>query len=95
MKKFLRSLYVFIRLYKMGYNWSGLFSSEGGFFRLNYLKNDQKEYAVIDIDFADKDPHTFSHIHGGRENSTIFRVDNNEITVSSKPSFDSSKWGGK
>jgi hypothetical protein len=82
MKQFLTSLYVFIKLYMMGYSWSGLFDLHGGFYRLNYQNGRQEEYAIIDIDFDDE---IFSHIHGGRDNTTIFRVDNNQITYSSNP----------
>jgi hypothetical protein len=86
MKQFLTSLYIFIKLYLMGYSWSGLFDSSGGFYRLNYLKGGQKEYAIIDIDFSDDENfRTFSHIHGGASNVTIFRIDDNQITHSSKP----------
>ncbi len=87
MKQFLTSLYVFIRLYLMGYSWSGGFDFHSGFYRLNYTKSNQKEYAILDIDFNTKKPSTFSHMHGGRDNATIFRVDDNRITHSSKLKF--------
>lgn len=80
MKQFLRSLYIFIRLYKMGYVWSGLYDLHGGFYRLNYLKNGQEDYGILDVDFQDK---VFSHIHGGRDNATIFRVDKDKVTYPS------------
>lgn len=69
----------------MGYSWSGLYDAHGGFYRLNYLKGNQKEYAIVDIDFADETTHSFSRIHGGPDNTTIFRVDDNKITHSSQP----------
>jgi hypothetical protein len=84
MKKFLISLYVFIQLYKMGYFWSGGFHRDWGFYRLNYEKGATKEYALIDIDFSTEKDHPYSHIHGGKTNSTIFRVDGDKITESSK-----------
>lgn len=87
MKKFLISLYVFLKLYRMGYSWSGLYNSHWGFYRLNYEKNSEKEFAILDIDFnsgnepgAEGIAHTFSVIHGGVGNKVLFRVDDNKIT---------------
>ncbi len=68
----------------MGYNWSGAFHWDWGFYRLNYEKKGVKEYSLMDIDFSTEKEHPFSRIHGGKLNSTIFRVDDNKITESSK-----------
>lgn len=87
MKKFLISLYIFIQLYRMGYIWSGLFQQGWGFYRLNYLKGDVKEYSLLDVDFSTRKDHPYSHVHGGKSNFTIFRVDEGKITVSSKIPF--------
>lgn len=88
MRKFITSLYVFIRLYFMGYNWSGLFDLHSGFYRFNYEKNNEKEFAIMDIDFGDEkefnNGHSFSVIHGGVKNEVLFRVDDDKITTHSR-----------
>jgi hypothetical protein len=65
----------------MGYNWSNLSHLNWGFYRLNYEKNGQKEFEIIDIDFNTEKEHSFSHIHGGKSNSSLFRVDGDQITT--------------
>ena len=89
MKKFLVSLYVFIQLYRMGYIWSGAFHRDWGFYRLNYEKGNIREYSLLDIDFDTNQSggNPYSHMHGGKDNSSIFRVDGSKITVSSKMPF--------
>lgn len=94
MRKFLISLYVYIQLYRMGYFWGGAFNRDWGFYRLNYEKKDVKEFSLLDIDFNTGEGHIFSHIHGGKLNSTIFRLDENKITESSKLEFGFEKMCG-
>jgi hypothetical protein len=64
---------MFIILSKMGYYFSDNIHTDKsgiwGFIRLNYEKNNVKEYAIIDIDFQEN---KYSHIH---TNKTIFRID--------------------
>ena len=86
--KFFRSLYIFLKLYRTGFYLSGLWSrSPGGvcgFYRLNYERGGTKEFAIVDIDFSKSQLHEHQHLHGGSDNTKIFRVDDNEITISSK-----------
>lgn len=91
MIKFLHSLLIFLKLYRMGYNLSGLASTcrngTSGFYRLNYSRNGVEEFAILDIDFMiEKKNHNkyYSHIHGGSQNTRIFRVEGDQITISSK-----------
>lgn len=83
MKKFLKSLWVYFQLYKAGFFFSsntcrdysekyiGKHDTLWGFFRLNYEKDEKKEYAIVDIDFNEE---KFYHVHQGDEKS-LFRVD--------------------
>jgi len=80
MKKFLKSLLVYLSLYKAGFFFSDNSHKEGdnslwGFYRLNYEKRNVKEYAIIDIDFADNMDESllaYYHLH---TNKSIFRID--------------------
>lgn len=84
MKKFLKSLWVYLSLYKAGFFFSSNTNRDypkkhiirknndlWGFFRLNFEKGEKKEYAIMDIDFQEN---LFYHAHKGQENS-LFRVD--------------------
>jgi len=86
MKKFFVSLKNFLILYKMGYflsdsthkddSFSDNHNSElWGFIRLNFEKGNIKKYAILDIDFR---AHAFSHIHGGINNTSLYRIDLNK-----------------
>jgi len=106
MKKLLKSFCIWFKLFRMGYNFSGLYDRHDGFYRLNYEKGDVKEYAILDIDFSMGNGainHPYSHIHGGQNDVTIFRVDAGKITSSSKkdefkqtqPKMGDLWWAGK
>lgn len=84
MKKFLTSLRIFIELYRAGFFFSE--NKNAQFYRLNYEKNGMEEYGIFDIDHSIySDGKTFYYnIHGGKENTSLFRVNNTGIKISSR-----------
>ena len=93
MKNLLTSIIVFIRLTKAGFFFSEnihheILSGGGnkggtkglwGFYRLNYSRDGKVEYSVLDIDFTEyKNEWGYRyHMHGGRQDVTIFKVEKN------------------
>lgn len=89
MKKFLKSLLVYLNLYKAGFFFSDNSHKENdnskwGFYRLNYEKREVKEYSLFDIDFADNMDESllsYYHLHTYK---TIFRIDWRQKQIGSK-----------
>ena len=72
MKKFFKSLKIFIELYRAGFFFSE--NRDVPFYRFNYEKDGVFKYAIFDIDWNENKKFHY-HVHGGENNKTLFRVD--------------------
>lgn len=86
-QKLIVSMRIVIHLWKLGFYFSDNTHNDKyqyglgevwGFYRLNWEKDGKHFYSVFDIDFAkefSEDFPKYFHMHGGKDNVTLIRVD--------------------